>query len=1175
VVVVQPTFRVKLLLIVGSSALALLAVILVSALSGVRQGHDLANVERHMVPRLLLAPQLESEFDRLARRLQDAVAAQDSAALEETVSGKSNLFEVIASARDALEPHDAAAVRWKVQDYYDKSMNVSRRLLAGETGETIVNDMKRMQEMQREAVLLIRKVTGFNRDELSATFAAIHAATEGANQFRLGIGLGGLVLGLALSLWVSKGMLRGLGQLSDGFARFATGDFGHEIPVTTEDELGRVAKEANQMAVNLKRLNEHRDRSDRLREGQAGLSDQLRGELDPTVVATRALWFLAHWIDARVGAAYMNGKDGSFQLLAHYALSGEVPTNTSAEQAKPITHFRRGEGVVGQAALRDDITVIDDPPAGYLKVRSGLGEASPRSLVVVPLAHGSGTTGVIELALFKPCTDEVRELLMSVRLMLVTAFEAARSQAALRELLVQTQEQAARLTAQEEELRLNNQELQVQQEELRKANAELESQRHALSEKNGELDETRRRVQQKADELERVSSYKSQFLANMSHELRTPLNSMLLLSHLLAENETGNLTSKQVEHSKTIHGAGQDLLALINQVLDLSKIEAGKQEYDVEPVSLAHFADHARRVFAPLAQEKKLHFVIEIEPGMPAALATDRQRVDRILTNLLGNAIKFTDRGEVALRIGRPRPDATFQRGDLSVEETVAFAVTDSGIGIPLEAQARVFAPFEQVEGRSDRRYAGTGLGLAIARESATLLGGELQLVSAPGKGSTFTCFLPERLAALGEKRATTHPSHRAPTVDDDRAALGPDEPHLLVIEDDPVLAEQLVDIIRARKLKVVVAASGREGIELARQRPPLGVILDVNLPDIDGWEVMERLRRSPSTRPIPVHFVSGVDAPERGLAMGAVGYLTKPASRAELAAAVRTLSPGSVAGSGRILVVEDSVTEGETILEVLRHEGLEACHAQSAGAALDALKSESYGCMVLDLGLPDMDGLRLLETIAEKPDIAMPKVIVHTGRALTRRETRQLELYAEAVILKDGSSEERLLDELRLFVRHLTETLPADQQPKATDGVSADASLEGTTILLAEDDMRTVYALSALLRGKGADVIVADNGKEALEMLDQHPAVVGVLMDIMMPEMDGYEAMRRLRQDARFTSLPVIALTAKAMKGERERCLEAGASDYLTKPVDSRRLLATLQSWLQKRDSNGSGHGH
>ncbi|MET0592855.1 MAG: response regulator, partial [Polyangiaceae bacterium] len=495
-----------------------------------------------------------------------------------------------------------------------------------------------------------------------------------------------------------------------------------------------------------------------------------------------------------------------------------------------------------------------------------------------------------------------------------------------------------------------------------------------------------------------------------------------------------------------------------------------------------------------------------------------------------------------------------------------------SGIGIPQDAQSRVFAPFEQVESRSNRRYAGTGLGLAIARESVALLGGELCLESTLGQGSTFTCYLPERSldpaeTHVGRTMRTAHPSR----VDDDRAIIAAHESYLLVVEDEMVLAEQLVEIIRARKLRVIVTGSGREAVQLAHERRPLGILLDVRLPDIDGWDVMERLRRSPATRPIPVHFVSGVDAPERGLAMGAIGYLTKPASRADLTGAILALAPAHPSGSRRVLVVEDSVGEGVAIVEVLKSEGIDADHVGTAEAALESLRSGAYGSMILDLGLPAMDGLGLLQSIAEWRDVAMPRVIVHTGRALTQKETRQLELYAEAVILKDGRSDERLLEEMRIFVQHVTKTLPTERRSKPPDDAAFEGSLDGATILLAEDDMRTVYAISALLRGKGAEVLVADSGREALEMLAQRPDVDGVLMDIMMPEMDGYEAMKRLRQETRFSALPVIALTAKAMQGERERCLEAGASDYLTKPVDSKRLLTTLHSWLGKRESNES----
>ncbi len=1164
----QLSFRAKILSSVASTMVALLALIIGSALIGTQQDRVLTDVESRMVPRSKLGPELEGEFDRLTHGLQDAVAAQDAAALAATLATKSRLFEIISSAGGALDARQAAALRWAVQDYYDNARGVSQRLIAGETGESLVADIAEMQERQRKALAVIRKTAGFDQNELAAGFAAVRTSNETAREFRVAIALGGLLTVVVLSLWVSRGMLRGLGRLSEGFARFATGDFSQEIPIASDDEVGQAAREANQMAARLRQLAEQRERSDWLKAGQAGLSDELRGEIEPAIVAERALTFLAGRIEARAGAVYLCADDGALRLTGKYATTAQ----DGGAASEPVPSFRRGEGLVGQAALREELFVVDDAPPGYLEIRSGLGKASPLTLVFLPLTRAGTPVAVLEFALFVRCSDEVRELLTTVRETLVIALEAAKFGAASRDLLKRTQEQAERLTAQEEELRLNNEELQDQQEELRGINEELESQRHTLSEQNAELEEARRRVQQKVEELGRVSSYKSQFLANMSHELRTPLNSMLLLSHLLSENETGNLTPKQVEHGKTIHSAGQDLLALINQVLDLSKIEAGKQDLDIEPVEIRQFAEHARRVFGPLADEKGLGLVVEIAPGLPEKMVTDKRRLERILTNLLGNAIKFTERGEVALRIGRPRSAVSFGRSDLSMDQTIAFAVSDTGIGIAPEAQERVFAPFEQLEGRADRRYSGTGLGLAIARESAGLLGGELQLESEPGHGSTFVCYVPEGSGAGGEKtNGAIALSRQRKEVVDDRGALTPSEAHLLLIEDDTVLAEQLVDIIRARRLKVLVATSGEEGLALAKRHRPYGIILDVKLPDIDGWTVMNRLREDVATRSIPVHFVSGVDAPERGLALGAVGYLTKPATRAELIGAVRTLSPGSAAAPGRVLVVEDNLVEGEAIVALLRKDGFEADHVRSARQALDATEAHDYRCIVLDLGLPDMDGLELLESLRGRAKAKKPRVVVHTGRALTKRETRQLEAYAESVILKDGSSGERLLEDIRLFVRRVKESLPAERGSRPSEQPAIEGSLQGIKLLLAEDDMRTLYALSALLRGKGADILVAETGREALDLLALHPDVHGVLMDVMMPEMDGYEAMRRLRHDARFAKLPVIALTARAMKGERERCVEAGASDYLAKPVDSQRLLATLQTWLRPNGSHGA----
>jgi signal transduction histidine kinase/DNA-binding response OmpR family regulator len=748
------------------------------------------------------------------------------------------------------------------------------------------------------------------------------------------------------------------------------------------------------------------------------------------------------------------------------------------------------------------------------------------------------------------------------------SLEVARAHQATTRLLEETRRQATRLTTSEEETRVANEELQMQQEELRQTNEELEMQRQALQQQNDDLEEARRKLHEKAEELASVSSYKSQFLANMSHELRTPLNSMLLLSHLLGENEGGNLSGKQVEHARTIHSAGKDLLALINQVLDLAKIESGKQEVHVEPVALAEVAEHAERMFRPLASDKGLRLTIEVAGDVPATVDTDRRRVEQILTNLLGNAIKFTSQGSVTLRIGRPGAGARLERQDADPASMLALAVTDTGMGIAQADQGAVFRAFEQLESRTNRRYGGTGLGLAIARESAVLLGGDIQLESTPGRGSTFTCYIPLKSAADAPRvRQASMPApvaRRGPAPGDDPADLGVGEPHLLIIEDDLVTAAQLVELVHARGMKALVAGEGELGVRLATQHRPTGILLDVRLPDIDGWGVMERLRADPATSAVPVHFVSATEGRARALSMGAIGYLIKPATVRELADVVKMLAPDA-GRSAHVLVVEDDADDGAEVVQMLAGADLTARHVSTVRGALDALRSERYACMVLDLGLPDGDGLALLESLGAEGLKSTPPVVVHTARALTREETRRIEEYAEAVVVKDGRSSERLLEEVRLFVHHLKHGA-ARNGGRRVSPPRGSTRLEGRRILVADDDMRTVYAVSALLRARGAEVLVADTGREALQVLDRNPDIAAVLMDVMMPEMDGYQAMRQLRGDARFVALPVIALTAKAMKGERERCIEAGATDYLAKPVEVERLFEMLDACLPER---------
>jgi CheY-like chemotaxis protein len=655
----------------------------------------------------------------------------------------------------------------------------------------------------------------------------------------------------------------------------------------------------------------------------------------------------------------------------------------------------------------------------------------------------------------------------------------------------------------------------------------------------------------------------------MSHELRTPLNSMLLLSNLLAQNESKNLSDKQVEFCKTINGAGKDLLALINQVLDLAKIEAGKQELHVETIEVRALAERAERIFGPLARDKGLALDIAIADGAPATLQSDKQRIEQVLDNLLGNAIKFTQHGSVTLRIGNVPPDTQLGRPELTPGNTLALQISDTGIGIAPDQQERVFAPFEQVDARPDRRYGGTGLGLAISRELCTLLGGELALHSELGRGSTFSCYVPLRPPAAAAAASSEHPepirlrSSLQPqrAVPDDRESLAAEDAYLLVIEDDAVFAEAVGDVIHRQGLKYMVAGSGERGLQLARERRPSGIVLDVRLPDVDGYDVMEALRGDSATSSIPVHFVSAMQGGERGMAMGAVGYLTKPASPRDLERVIESLSRVGNA-QHRVLIVEDDADVAESIARRLHLDQLEVRCASSAREARELLGRERFACMVLDLSLPDMDGLELLRSLREQADADTPPVIVHTGRALTKVEAQRLEAYADAVVVKGGQAVERLLDEIRLFVRRLKEGLPAARRPSASRAPQP-LRLEHRKLLLVDDDMRTVYALSAVLRAKGADVLVADTGRAALDMLARHPDVELVLMDIMMPEMDGYEAIRRLREDPRFAQLPVIALTAKAMKGDREKCLEVGATDYLAKPIDPENLAAILRERL------------
>jgi CheY-like chemotaxis protein len=1138
------SFRARLIAIVLTAALSLVVLVVVGTVTSNHTSGRLADIQQRHLPRLELGPRLQGQFERVRRALQDAVAAKDTDGVGATRHLQVQLLADLSKAVPVLTVGEVAAVRSALDDYYVAAVDVSHRLIAGETGERLVDAMSAMQSKQERAEDLLSTTTAFDRNDMVSAFTDARQSQISGKNMRLLISILCLVGVVLLSLWMSRGLIGSLADVAAGLRRFGRGDFGRLIPVPNRDEVGVLAEQANEMAASLERAAKERDHTDWVKGAVAGVAQEIRGELEPDEVANRALRFLARYFEVPVAALYYAGgasQDADARLLAAYG--ADDPTRGADSR------IRFGEGLAGQAALQDDVVVVDNPPADYLRVRSGLGEAAPRAIVFVPLRQLRRARGVVELALFGAWSERMAEAMLLLRESLVIALEVALARSGMRSLLEETQRQAQRLAQQEDELRSTNEELQAQQEELRQSNHELADQRRALERNNLELDDARRVLEQRAAELTTVSAYKSQFLANMSHELRTPLNSMLLLSNLLAENETGRLSEKQVEFARTIHASGKDLLALINQVLDLAKIEAGKHEVMMAEVQPAQVAENVERIFSPLARDKGLELVVEVAPDVPGSITTDGQRVEQILRNFLGNAIKFTEEGTVTLRV---------TRSDLGV----AFSVADTGVGIAVEDQDRIFAPFEQVDSSIDRRYGGTGLGLSISSELATLLGGQLKLTSELGKGSIFSLHLPIEPPLVAAVPVRVQPSASAPHG---WAAVTPAaKSPLLVIEDDGGFADALAHIIRAQGLDCLIAFDGQTGMMLARERKPSGIILDVKLPDTDGWRVMEMLRADPATARIPVHFVTALDAADRAMALGAVGYLTKPASKDDLVRMVDTLTSKTEEGANRVLVVEDDALTGDSVARQLTAEKLEVHRARSAAEAFQALLQARFGCIVLDLGLPDMDGLDLLEALRARHGAAMPSVVIYTARALSKAEAKVLEAYTQSVVLKQGSSAERLLDEVRIFIRRLKE---GQLESGAVDAAVhlGDGSLAGRKILITDDDMRTVYALSALLRAKGGEVLAADTGRAALEVLEEHADLDAILMDIMMPEMDGYEAMRRIRKDPRFRETAIIALTAKAMKGDQARCLEAGASDYLTKPVDSGRLLAMLQALLRK----------
>ncbi|MBN8751973.1 MULTISPECIES: response regulator [Variovorax] len=928
-----------------------------------------------------------------------------------------------------------------------------------------------------------------------------------------------------------------------------------------------------------------------LRGAQTELVGELVGELSAPDMGRKILAFFSRHLGTSVGAMYVRERHGPLRRASSYGFS-------SAAEATPQV-FSPTESLVGQAAAERRRMVIEPVTADYLKVNSGLGEMTPQAVLLLPVASDGMVNGVIELGLPGALDERGSQLLDVVADDIGSSLAAARYREQLQDVLAETQQLNEELQVQQEELRTANEELEEQSRALRASQAMLENQQAELEQTNSQLSERTealdqrntalRRVQRdledRADELQRASRYKSEFLANMSHELRTPLNSALILAKLLGDNPQGNLSPEQVKFAESIYSSGNDLLVLINDILDISKVEAGKLEVVPEDVPLRRLAESLETTFRPLAMQKNLSFRLDIRPDAPGSLVTDSQRVEQILKNLLSNALKFTDRGEVALVVSG------------TADGGAAFAVSDSGIGIDPQQHELIFEAFRQADGTTSRRYGGTGLGLSISRDLTQLLGGTLAVQSQPGQGSTFVLQLPAKAPqASGNASATQSPIYTpkpahapvgqapaapatplapqppspvpAPQFADDRSLPRDQVRRVLVIEDEPQFAHILYDLAHELGYRCLVAHGAADGFELATQFVPDAILLDMRLPDSTGLDVLQRLKDSPHTRHIPIHVVSAADnAQGAALQMGAIGYALKPTTRDELMRVFARLEDKLTQKVKVVLLVEDDDLQRESVMRLIEDDDIEIVAVGSGEEALELLRTRVFDCMITDLRLPDMQGSDLLKAMAAEEIVSFPPVIVYTGRNLTRDEETELQRYSRSIIIKGARSPERLLDEVTLFLHKVEAELSSERQGMLKTARGRDRIFEGRTILLVDDDVRNIFALTSALEQRGAAVEIGRNGREALEKLDQVREIDLVLMDVMMPEMDGLEATRRMRADPRFEKMPVIAITAKAMKDDREQCLAAGANDYLAKPVDLERLFSLLRVWMPKME--------
>jgi HAMP domain-containing protein/CheY-like chemotaxis protein/signal transduction histidine kinase len=944
------------------------------------------------------------------------------------------------------------------------------------------------------------------------------------------------------------------------------GDLTRSIQVDARGEVAELKDNINTMIGNLRLTTDVNTEQDWLKTNLAKFTNMLQGQRDLTTMGRLLLTELTPLVNAHMGVIYQveNEDSPQLRLLSAYAGDGSNPH---------AQFVQFGEGLIGQCARDKRQRLVADIPTDTIPINSALLRVRPKNIVVLPVLFENQVKAVIELSSISSFTTSQMTFLEQLTDSIGIVLNSIEATMQTEGLLKQSQQLAGELQTQQKELQQTNEQLEQKAQQLAERNVEVER-------KNQEIEQARRALEEKATELSLTSKYKSEFLANMSHELRTPLNSILILGQQLTENPDGNLSAKQVEFARTIHGAGTDLLNLISDILDLSKIESGTVTVEAEEILTSSLLETVGRPFRHEADNRQLSFSINLDPNLSRSIVTDSKRLQQVLKNLLSNAFKFTAEGGVRLDVSAAVGGWSAEHPILNqAAAVIAFEVTDTGIGIPLEKQKLIFEAFQQADAGTSRKYGGTGLGLAISRELANLLGGEIHLRSTPGKGSSFVLYLPLKYSGptVAPRVATPSPYGTTPVLQvvaqervieqlpDDRLNLEPGDTILLIVEDDPHYARVLIDLARDKGFKVLVATRGAEALELAKQFQPTAVSLDVFLPDMLGWTVLSQLKHNPLTRHIPVQIITLDEDRQHALARGAFSFVNKPTTTEGVSAALSQIKEYAKPRRKRLLIVEDNAAEQLSIRALLDHEDIEIVTTDTGAGALSTLRDSPCDCVVLDLRLPDMSGFEVLDQIRNDDSLSNVPVVVFTGRELSVEEDAELHTMARSIVVKGVESPERLLDETSLFLHRVITELPIEKQRMLEKLNSSDEDLIGKTVLLVDDDARNIFALSSVLERRGMKVLTATTGSEAVALVESSSEIAIVLMDIMMPQMDGYQTIGVIRQNPSFRRLPIIALTAKAMKGDREKCLEAGASDYLAKPVNTEQLLLAIRMWLHR----------